>query len=222
MTEQKPDQAATHFKNVYITQFFLKYDFFRELLKIKGPNLKQVIEEWETTEPSERKVNFSKLSTALKTDVPSVGLWLDNLYEEFRRLPKTMFEADKYVAKYDPEAKTVIVQRFTGTVPVNPEQYVPTVANQMLVLGPPIWKDLHNYAKTWNGNVQEQKEFVEQVKRRIPCGECKNFWIKENRENPAPTDSAENFFKWTVDVHNKVNVKLGKAEMSLEEAKTLY
>lgn len=54
---------------------------------------------------------------------------------------------------------------------------------------------------------------------RIPQYECKcrQIWIKEN-----PPTFGEKYFEWTVKTHNAVNKKLGKTELTLEQARILY
>ena len=222
MTDQEIDIASTHFKNLFIVKFFFKYSFFKELLSNKGPNLKALIEEGEACSFNPATININKISTAIKKDIPDAAVWLGALYQEFRELPATLAETDKYAVKYDPGMNAVTVNRFLNQLNKDIAKTVSSLSHIMKTLGPPIWKDLHIYAKTWNGNAEEQQQFIGKIKNRIPCGECKGFWVQETKDNPAPSESADSFFKWTVDVHNKVNVKLGKSEMSLEEALTLY
>lgn len=222
MTEQEINIASEHFKNLYVAKYFLKYSFFRELLSSKGPNLKELIEEGEACNFDASQITNYKIGKALKQDIPNAATWLGNLYEEFKELKKTVDYTSAYAAKYDPSMGAVTITRFLNKFNENVAKNIPTLSHIMKTLGPPIWKDLHTYAKTWDGNAEDQQQFIEKVKNRIPCGECKSFWIRETKDNPAPSDSADSFFKWTVDVHNKVNVKLGKPEMLLEDVLALY
>lgn len=59
-------------------------------------------------------------------------------------------------------------------------------------------------------------EFVEGYVYIIPCLSCRQHFEKVLEENPVP--EAGDYFKWSVDVHNIVNVRLGKPEISYENA----
>jgi hypothetical protein len=59
-------------------------------------------------------------------------------------------------------------------------------------------------------------EFVEGYVYIIPCLSCRQHFEKVLVENPVPETG--DFFQWSVDVHNIVNKRLGKPEVSYEEA----
>jgi hypothetical protein len=59
-------------------------------------------------------------------------------------------------------------------------------------------------------------EFVEGYVYIIPCLSCRQHFEQVLVENPVP--EAGDFFKWSVDVHNIVNKRLGKPEFSYEDA----
>lgn len=50
----------------------------------------------------------------------------------------------------------------------------------------------------------------------IPCLSCRQHFEQVLVENPIP--ESDDFFKWSVDVHNIVNKRLGKPEVSYEDA----
>ena len=49
--------------------------------------------------------------------------------------------------------------------------------------------------------------------------DCKYFYKRWVEENPPDFD---NYFKWTVNLHNAVNEKLGKKTISLPSAKSYW
>ena len=58
----------------------------------------------------------------------------------------------------------------------------------------------------------------------VPCLVCKEHlfnFISSSDLNKA-TDSRESLFKFIVDLHNYVNLRLGKPQMTLDDAKNLY
>lgn len=84
-----------------------------------------------------------------------------------------------------------------------------------------LWEELHTLQ--WK-SYEETKEWFKHWCIRLPCGECKAHWLKLIAEF-SPDEAFKNsddYFKWTVDAHNKVNERLGKPIISLEEAKRLW
>lgn len=47
---------------------------------------------------------------------------------------------------------------------------------------------------------------------------CNDYYAKLKKENPPDFSSPEAYFKWGVWLHNKVNEKLEKQQVTLEEA----
>jgi len=81
--------------------------------------------------------------------------------------------------------------------------------------GPPFWMTLHIACL----GCQDSKvlvDFVESYKKIIPCLSCRLHFEEVLVENPVP--EADDLFKWSVDVHNIVNRRLGKPEFSYEDA----
>jgi hypothetical protein len=62
--------------------------------------------------------------------------------------------------------------------------------------GPSYWRFIHYFA------MYEERDLVTQIKNFIPCETCKTEWY-----DPAPT---EKLLDWSRELHNKVNMKLGK------------
>lgn len=223
MQAMKDETHLKHFKYLYCFTYLFSFKFFRELLASKGPALKFLIEKGETEGFGLNVISPPILKGALQKDFPDWYDWFPSFIEQLKLLPNTLRTIDATTVTYDEEANTVrispggIAQSPTGGLP-----QLPPAKNVMEQVGPPIWKDLHTFAKKWEGDVEEQNKFLDKIRGRIPCGVCKQFWINELKTNPAPTSSTEDFFKWTFEVHNKVNVKLEKPELTLEEASALY
>ena len=81
--------------------------------------------------------------------------------------------------------------------------------------GPHFWTTLH-IACLACSDYKSLVEFVEGYLYIIPCLSCRQHFEKVLEENPVP--EAGDYFKWSVDVHNIVNVRLGKPQFSYEDA----
>jgi hypothetical protein len=81
--------------------------------------------------------------------------------------------------------------------------------------GPHFWMTLH-IACLGCQDYKALAEFVEGYIYIIPCLTCREHFEQVLVENPVPEDG--DFFKWSVDVHNIVNKRLGKPKFSYEEA----
>lgn len=81
--------------------------------------------------------------------------------------------------------------------------------------GPHFWMTLH-IACLGCQDYKALSEFVEGYMYIIPCLSCRQHFEKVLVENPVPETG--DFFKWSVDVHNIVNRRLGKPEFSYEDA----
>ena len=51
---------------------------------------------------------------------------------------------------------------------------------------------------------------------------CRHFYQGYKADNPPDFSTPEAFFRWGVDLHNAVNRKLGKAELTIEEALSIW
>ena len=81
--------------------------------------------------------------------------------------------------------------------------------------GPHFWMTLH-IACLGCQDAKVLVDFVEGYKEIIPCLSCREHFEQVLVENPVP--EADDLFKWSVDVHNIVNKRLGKQEFSYEDA----
>jgi hypothetical protein len=81
--------------------------------------------------------------------------------------------------------------------------------------GPHFWTTLHIACLACE-DYKTIVVFVEGYKDIIPCLSCRQHFETVLEENPVP--EAGDYFKWSVDVHNIVNVRLGKPQFSYEDA----
>jgi len=97
------------------------------------------------------------------------------------------------------------------------------------VFGPKLWAVIHTAAAAYPMNpseneIEEMKFFVTGIPASIPCTRCKedtrNF-IQANIMNET-FRSREKLFEFSVDLHNYVNRKLNKAEITVKNAKKLW
>ena len=87
-----------------------------------------------------------------------------------------------------------------------------------------LWRELHLNALHYEGT--DDSAFLTNFGRRIPrytrgCL-CREHWMIWNRQNPPTYTPAGAYFEWTVKAHNNVNIKLGKPQMDIEDARKLY
>lgn len=81
--------------------------------------------------------------------------------------------------------------------------------------GPELWAEMHRRALAAPSGA-EDGAWLEALRRRLPCGECRQHWDAMMEATPPP--AAPDLFAWSVARHNEVNRRLGKPEMGLEEA----
>jgi hypothetical protein len=95
--------------------------------------------------------------------------------------------------------------------------------------GPAFWFTIHNATTTYPNRptafVQDgMKNLIANMPLLIPCVTCKEhfFTFLKTSNLDMVTSSKENLFKFFVDVHNYVNRRFRKPEMSLADAKKMY
>jgi Erv1 / Alr family len=86
--------------------------------------------------------------------------------------------------------------------------------------GPQLWAELHRWALT--ADLADAPQWLDRFAARVPCGDCRRHWLAGVSDSPPPLESRERLFAWTVARHNAVNRRLGKPEMSLEDARRLW
>lgn len=82
-----------------------------------------------------------------------------------------------------------------------------------------LWKALHTYKYI---NKEETEKWFKEWLKKIPCGDCKTHFARILEDFPTDFSSNKSFFVWGVDIHNKVNERLQKLKISLEEAILLW
>ncbi|KAI6204926.1 Sulfhydryl oxidase [Aphelenchoides besseyi] len=82
-------------------------------------------------------------------------------------------------------------------------------------LGRSTWNLLHTMAayypeKPTNEEQQSMKQTVESLSKTYPCPHCAEDFRKDLVENPIELKDRNVLSKWMCEMHNRVNVKLGK------------
>lgn len=97
------------------------------------------------------------------------------------------------------------------------------------VFGPPFWFILHNAAVTYSDfptlkEKYDMKNLIVNMRLLIPCITCRNHYslFVYNMDKDLCVQSRENLFAAFNDIHNFVNRRTRKQEMSLDDAKELY
>ena len=95
------------------------------------------------------------------------------------------------------------------------------------VWGPIFWHTIHITALGYPssptyGQKRAAKEFYESLAILIPCPVCREHYGTYLEKNPISPhlDRRDDLFRWTVQLHNEVNARLGKSRML--ESEVLY
>ena len=87
--------------------------------------------------------------------------------------------------------------------------------------GPHAWKFLHYVCLNYpdNPSFEERevmKNYIKYFSEVIPCSVCRSDFkkIKDEYDMNTILNSKISLFEWSVDVHNRVNTKLGKKTMT--------
>lgn len=95
------------------------------------------------------------------------------------------------------------------------------VKGNMATAGPAAWKTLHARALSAKTPINKNTErgWLFTYGSKLPCGDCRQFFAQYLQTNPPDfTD----YFAWTVGLHNAVNLKLKKPEVTLDQARALW
>lgn len=95
------------------------------------------------------------------------------------------------------------------------------------------WWVLHYVLKNRKfANEDEVQAFLDHFSKVLVCPPCHQHFDRMVRQQPFPTRLigvkkpttpwSEELFRWSVERHNQVNARLGKPELSLDEAQKLY
>ena len=87
--------------------------------------------------------------------------------------------------------------------------------------GPSIWRTIHSVAYESDKLASENtfSNLIYELSFVLPCETCRNHMQNYLKDHPIPQN---NFFIWSVEFHNQVNIRLGKPIMSFEEASQIY
>jgi hypothetical protein len=84
--------------------------------------------------------------------------------------------------------------------------------------GPYFWGAFH-IACLAAVDLESLKTFINTYTRILPCGGCREHFAELLMEHPIPDTD---IFKWSIDIHNIVNIRIGKPVVSYEEALTTW
>ena len=114
--------------------------------------------------------------------------------------------------------KTIIVR--DGVKPVAMQTYSVSAESTLrlrIASRPTPWISLHNGSIVDAAGLAEWEKTIPQYE----CG-CRAFYAKYKADNPPDFTSPEAFFAWGVALHNAVNRKLGKPELTIEETLSIW
>ena len=99
------------------------------------------------------------------------------------------------------------------------------------VWGNSLWTYMHYAAMNYpdhptEKDISEMINWLVTLPVTIPCNNCKGHYRgyieKAKSQLHTACSDKDSLFKFLVDIHNKVNVRLGKPEVSYEDAYKLY
>lgn len=96
--------------------------------------------------------------------------------------------------------------------------------------GEPFWKILHIITISYPNNPTEDdkqhiKIFFENLQHILPCENCRNHYKNNLKKYPLTNDILSSRYKlieWLVVIHNEVNRRTGKPEISIEQVIKKY
>lgn len=94
-------------------------------------------------------------------------------------------------------------------------------------VGPGIWFVIHTL--TAEAKTPEQKKdairHIRTLQSKFPCLECKGHfgsYLEKHPPEETINGSEDSLFVWSFNFHNAVNYRLKKAQVSLEDAKSIF
>lgn len=90
------------------------------------------------------------------------------------------------------------------------------------VWGPIFWNTMHIASLGYSMNpTNEEKEaasaFFSSLQFMIPCPICKEHYSYFLKNMPVVTTDRDTLINWVFDLHNKVNVQLGKSPVTFDQ-----
>ena len=98
------------------------------------------------------------------------------------------------------------------------------------VWGPPLWFIMHsvamNYPEASPSYVEQRNhyDFYHSLRNVLPCGVCREHYAELLKQYPLNPylESRGQLVTWVVLIHNKVNMRYGKTEMTVRDANAHY
>jgi len=91
------------------------------------------------------------------------------------------------------------------------------------VWGPSLWYFIHTLSYNYDEKLKEQyKNFFNYLKIIIPCPVCREHYNHYIIQNPIKLNNKNEFILWCYTFHNKVNKRLDKSIISIDDCNKLY
>lgn len=94
-------------------------------------------------------------------------------------------------------------------------------------IGPGSWFTIHSMAACISDENEKKCviKVIRHLQKSFPCGDCRGHFGTYLDKNPPEMTlggSLDSLFVWTVNFHNAVNYRLGKPQVSVEEARKIF
>jgi hypothetical protein len=97
------------------------------------------------------------------------------------------------------------------------------------IWGPKLWFVIHTIALNFPDNptyedIRNTEHFFNSLKFNIPCDKCKIHYTQRINKNPIMNHlkNSDTLFRYTIELHNDVNVSLGKRTYTYDEVVAIY
>ena len=89
------------------------------------------------------------------------------------------------------------------------------------------WGFIHNVALGYPEDLtymqkEQYRKFFEVIGDVLPCLDCQDHYKEMIADYQPIMTNKETLFKWTVDIHNKVNERINKKQITLDEAYNIW
>ncbi len=93
--------------------------------------------------------------------------------------------------------------------------------------GTNLWFFLHSVSMNYPPNPTEQdklhmRNFIYSISYILPCSECRENFRTHLITIPIRLESKKDFVYWVIDIHNQVNIQLGKRVVNHNEVIQAY
>jgi hypothetical protein len=97
------------------------------------------------------------------------------------------------------------------------------------VWGPKLWFVIHTIALNYPDNpsyddVRNTENFFNSLKTNIPCDKCRMHYTERLDKTPIINhlSNSDSLFRYTIGLHNDVNISLGKRTYNYDEVIEIY